>query len=162
MSFMNKLGSAASMAKWKADQQMRIVRTQNNIHDLENQVKAQKNSLAEAVLGLYAQGNLSEESLKTVCAAIGQLNSQIASVTESLHQIQAEQAPSENQPAPAAAAPAPVAAPSAAPSAAPVMINVAPAPAAAVVMVCPQCGQVLKGKFCPEHGVEGVPAPNQG
>jgi hypothetical protein len=156
MSFMNKLGSAAAMAKWKADQQMRIVRTQNNIHDLENQVKTQKNSLAEAVLGLYAQGNLNEESLKTVCAAIGQLNGQIASVTESLHQIQAEQAPSENQ------APAPMAAP------APIMINVAPAPApaaaapVAAVLVCPQCGQVLKGKFCPEHGVEGVPAPNQG
>jgi hypothetical protein len=149
MSFMNKLGSAASMAKWKADQQMRIVRTQNNIHDLENQVKAQKNSLAEAVLGLYAQGNLSEESLKTVCAAIGQLNGQIASVTESLHQIQAEQAPSENQAA-LVAAPMPMAA------------NVAPAAAPSAVLVCPQCGQVLKGKFCPEHGVEGVPAPNQG
>jgi hypothetical protein len=163
MSFMDKLGSAAALAKWKADQQMRIMRTQNNLRDLENQVKAQKETLGEAALQLYLQGGLSEPSLQQICVTIGQLQEQAAQVNAALHQIQAEQPPNEGQPAPA---PAPVAAvpvptyPAPTPYAQPAS-TVPPAVPAAVpspVLVCPQCGAVLKGRFCPEHGLEGVPA----
>lgn len=164
MSFMDKLGSAAAAAKWKADQQMRIMRVQNNIRDLENQVKTQKEALGEAALQLYAQGSLTDESLRQICVAIGQLKDQLVQVNANLHQIQAEQPPSENQPAPAPA-PAPVqAAPPSVPPAAPVYVPPAPAavaPAQAPVLVCPECGTVLKGRFCPEHGAEGIPAPTQ-
>ena len=165
MGFMDKLGSAANVAKWKADQQMRVMRAQNSIHDVEKQVNAQKATLADAALELYAQGALAEERLQEICAAIGQLNAQIATLTENLHQIQAEQPPSDGQPAAAAPAPAPAQfvtvpvptpAQAAAPTA-PLSPVSAPAPAAPVELVCPQCGQVLKGKFCPEHGVPGVP-----
>lgn len=161
MSFMDKLGSAAATAKWKADQQMRIMRAQNSIRDVENQVKTQKAALAETALQLYAQGALTEAPLVEACAAITQLTLQIGQLTETLRQIQAEQPPGENQPAPvpAPAAPAPTYA-SPAPAAAPVPT---PAPAAAVPaqparLVCPVCGMELAGRFCPEHGREGVPA----
>jgi hypothetical protein len=155
MSFVDKLGSAAAAAKWKADQQMRVMHVQNNIHELENQVKAQKTALADAAFGLYQQGQLADVSLQSICATIVQNNTQIGALTDNLRQIQAEQAPSENQPVPA---PAPVVTPPPAPaetSPFPTMVS-APAPAAPV-LVCPECGQVLKGKFCPEHGREGVP-----
>ncbi len=161
MGFMDKLGSAANTAKWKADQQMRLMRVQNSIHDLEKQVNAQKASLADAVLEIYAQGTLADERLKGICSAISQLDTQIAGLNENLHQIQAEQPPSEGQPAAVAPAPAPYTPPAPAPvqpaaDAVP-LAPVAAAPAAQVELVCPECGQVLKGKFCPEHGVAGVP-----
>jgi hypothetical protein len=164
MGFMDKLGSAANTAKWKADQQMRLMRVQNNVHDLEKQVNGQKATLADAVLELYAQGALADERLTGICAAIGQLDTQIAGLNENLHQIQAEQPPSENQPAAAVPAPAPYTPPAPAPvQAAEAVVPLTPvaaapaAPTAPVELVCPECGQVLKGKFCPEHGVAGVP-----
>ncbi|MCL4562315.1 MAG: hypothetical protein M1281_17100 [Chloroflexi bacterium] len=157
MGFMDKLGSAAATAKWKADQQMRVMRVQNNIRDLENQVKSQKMALGDTALGLYSQGSLAEEPLQQICAEIGRINEQVAQLNQNLRQIQAEQPPSENQPAsapaPAAYAPPPVPE-STAPATAPAP-DPAPQPA---VLVCPECGQVLKGRFCPEHGREGVPA----
>ncbi len=166
MGFMDKLGSAANVAKWKADQQMRVMRVQNSIHDVEKQVNAQKAALADSALALYAQGALAEDQLKAICGAIGQFQAQLAGLNENLRQIQSEQPPSEGQPAAAAPAPAPAAyvppAPMPAPAAAPAVPLTPvsqPAPAAPVELVCPECGQVLKGKFCPEHGVAGIPRP---
>ncbi len=160
MSFMDKLGSAAALAKWKAEQQVRIVRAQNAVHDLENQVKTQKASLADSVLDLYAQGVLTDPGLQQACAAITQLNVQVAQANEAVRQIQAEQPPSDN-PAPAPA-PSPTPAPAYAPPPAPVQTFTSPAPTPVAdtpaQLVCPECGQVLKGRFCPEHGREGVPA----
>jgi hypothetical protein len=158
MSFLDKLGPAAAAAKWKADQQMRVMRVQSSIHELENQVKTQKASLADSVMDLYQQGQLADASLQNLCAAIAQNNTQIGALTDNLHQIQAEQAPTEAQPAQAAAT-APV---TPAPAPIPNVVNAPaasaiPAPEAPVVLVCPECGQVLKGKFCPEHGREGIP-----
>ena len=92
-SFMDKVGSAAATAKWKADQQMRILKVQNSIKDLESKVKAKTADLGAAALELYKQGNLPVESLQEICANIGQLNDQIAQSTENLHQIQAEKQP---------------------------------------------------------------------
>jgi len=158
MSFLDKLGSAAAVAKWKADQQMRAMRVQNSIRDAEKQVTSQKSALADAALELYAQGSLAESSLAEICAAILQQNEQIRQLNENLERIQAEQPPSD---APAAPAPSPAAPPPAAaqPPAPPVQFFT-PAPAAQPAgLVCPECGQALRGRFCPEHGVEGVPAP---
>ena len=102
MGIMDKLGSAAAVAKWKADQQMRAMRVQNNIHDLENQVKNQKVALADKALELNTQGLLVEEPLRETCAHIDQLDGQIKELTVTLHQIQAEQPPSDNQQVPVA------------------------------------------------------------
>ncbi len=172
-SFMDKIGSAAALAKWKADQQMRVMRVQNSIHDLEKQVNAQNASLANTALALYAQGALSDEPLRHICATIADLTEQVRQSTENLHQIQAEQPPSDQPaqaqppapaapavpPAPAASTPTPFFTPPPAPAPTPVPTPAPmPAPAEqAIVLVCPQCGQVLKGKFCPDHGVPGVP-----
>lgn len=163
MSFLDKLGSAAAVAKWKADQQMRVMRAQNSIRDAEKQVASQKSALADAALDLYNQGSLAEDSLAGICAAILQQNEQIQLLNENLAKIQAEQPPSDT---PAAAAPAPQpAAPVPAPAApavqpAPPVQFFTPAPAPQpAALVCPECGQVLRGRFCPEHGVEGIPAP---
>jgi hypothetical protein len=92
-SFMDKVGSAASGAKWKADQQVRILKMQNNIHELENKVVTQTTALGKAAFELYKLGNLPAESLHELCANIGQLNEQIGQLTDNLHQIQAEKPP---------------------------------------------------------------------
>jgi hypothetical protein len=168
MGFMDKLGSAANAAKWKADQQMRVMRVQNSIHDLEKQVNTHKAALADTALELYTQDALTEERLGTICAAIRQLETQLGGLNDTLHQIQSEQPPSEGQaapapavaPAPIAAVPAPVVFVPTPVAASPLSPVAAPAPLPdpqPAVLVCPECGQVLKGKFCPEHGVAGVP-----
>ena len=154
-SFMDKIGSAAVAAKWKADQQMRVMRMQNSIHDLENQVKAQTTALGNAALALHAQGQLAEEALVEICAAIVKLNEKIAQSNETLRQIQAEQSPAEGGLAQVFATPAPSEVPVPEPVPAPA-VEPEPAPQP-VVLVCPECGQVLEGRFCPEHGVAGVP-----
>ena len=95
MGFMDKLGSAANTAKWKADQQMRIMKVQNSIRDVEKQVNAQKAALADSAMDLYTQGALADERLGAICVQIAQLNAQIAGLNENLHQVQSEQPPSE-------------------------------------------------------------------
>ncbi|HVN53557.1 MAG TPA: hypothetical protein VMT46_04440 [Anaerolineaceae bacterium] len=161
-SFMDKLGSAAALAKWKADQQVRVMRVQNQIHDLEKQVNAQNASLASTVMGLYSQGTLVDSSLREICAGIERLNEQVRQLNENLRQIQAEQPPSDQPAQPQAPASSPAPAPSAAPPVSfptPMATTWPPSATApqATVLVCPQCGQVLQGKFCPEHGLPGVP-----
>ncbi len=157
MGFMDKLGSAANTAKWKADQQMRIMKVQNSIRDVEKQVGAQKAALADCAFDLYNQGQLADERLGAICVQIIQLNAQIAGLNENLHQIQSEQPPSDNQAAVTPPAPAYVPAPAAPAYTPPAPVQPVQAAPQQAVLVCPECGQVLKGKFCPEHGVAGVP-----
>ena len=74
MPFQDKLAHAAAVAKWKADQQMRLLKSQNRVGEIEGQIRNQKASLADKALNLYAQGQLLEDDLKQVCDTIALLH----------------------------------------------------------------------------------------
>lgn len=155
MSLKDKFAQAATLTKWKADQQMRIMKSQNHLREIEGQMNSQKNELAEMALTLYQQGNLPQEELQPFCTAIAQLQGQIQEVQGEIEQIKQEQPP-DAQPAPVPA-PAATAIPDAFTVPSEPMIPASAPAAETVVLVCPQCGRELAGKFCPEHGVAGIP-----
>jgi len=141
MPIQESLSRAANAAKWKADQQMRLLKSQNQVRELEEQIKAQKARLADTALTLYTQQRLSEDELKEICAAIAQLHEQVRQQQMLQEATKNEQPPdrtySQTSP-PSAEQP------------------VAPKSGQ---LVCPTCGRILAARFCPEHGVEGVPVP---
>jgi hypothetical protein len=123
---------AANVVKWKADQQRRILSKQGEIRDVEAQIRDLKATLAEAVLELHDAGKLKEDALVKICEQIADHRSSITGKEEELEGIRREEAPEEPE-SPAV-----------------------PAGVETSGLVCPECGRALVGKFCPEHGVEGV------
>jgi len=144
MPLQERLSHAAAVAKWKADQQMRLFRIQNQISGLENKIRSQKALLADTALALYAQERLSEDELKQICAAIAQLHEQIRQ-QQQLQEAVRQERPPEPQ---AYSVSYPPSSPSPAPANEPTS-----------GLVCPQCGRSLAGRFCPEHGLEGIQKP---
>ena len=149
-SIMDKMSYATAVAKWKADQQVRIYRSQNSIRDLENQMRAQKATLAEATLSLYANHALTEEGLVSLCEQIYQIHAQIQDFNRAVEAIKQEQPPVD---------------PALYSSAYPSAINPSEGQTANLSetvlsgLVCPECGMALIGRYCPVHGKEGIP-PN--
>ncbi len=200
MGFQRRLSHMAAVTKWKADQQMRLMRSQSDVRELEGKLEAEKLALADAVLAAHAEGTLDTLDLPPLIGAVDELKAQIAAALVQLEAIKAEEPPEmegvapavpaapaqpveiEAQPVevelpPAAAAVAVAAVEVGTPPAEPAVVSppveigtppveptraasaVEAAPAAQPVLVCPECGRVLTGRFCPEHGLEGVPAP---
>jgi hypothetical protein len=77
MPFQDKIAHAAAVAKWKADQQMRLIRSQNQIGEIESRIRNEKSALADKTLALYSQEKLTEDDLKQICANIAVLHKQI-------------------------------------------------------------------------------------
>lgn len=148
---MDKMNHAAAVAKWKADQQVRIVRAQNSVREMENQVQSQKANIAEIILALYAKDALTEGQLIPLCQQISQIQSQIQSINQTIETTKQEQAPAD---------------PSLNSSAYQPTTNntigqtVDPSSSSSSGLVCPECGMALEGRFCPVHGKEGItPTP---
>jgi hypothetical protein len=135
MGFMDKVGNAANVAKWKADQQLRIIKKQGEIRDIENNFYRQKVALSEVVYSLFKNNQIVNEEVLNICSIIAQIEGQIQTEKQNVEAIKQEQPPIQvfEQP--------------------PEIINHSG-------LICPDCGQQLVGKFCPVHGVEGVPPPN--
>ena len=146
-SIKDKMNYAAAVAKWKMDQQVRIVRLQSSLHDLENQVRAQKATLAEATLSLYAQHALTEGELTRLCDQISQIHAQIQNTNQTIEATKQEQPPAD---------PALYSStyPPAVDSSTDQAVNTSALPLSG--LVCPECGMALVGRFCPVHGKEGV------
>lgn len=136
MSLKDKVTHATAVTKWKADQQMRLLKSQNQVGTFESQVRTKKAELADTVLKLYTQERLGEEELLGICREIDQIHEQILEQRKLQELIKQEQSPqfasyssfSTAQPGSG--------------------------------LVCPQCGISLVGRFCPEHGVEGIQPGN--
>lgn len=143
MPFQDKLVHAAAVAKWKADQQMRLIKSQGRVGEIEGQIRNQKAALADKALNLYAQAQLLEDDLKIICDNIASLHEQIKD-QQSLQETIRSERPPERQ---AYSANYPPAQP----------IDLQPESMSG--LICPQCGRALVGRFCPEHGVEGITPP---
>lgn len=130
MGFMDKVGNAANVAKWKADQQVRIIKKQGEIRDIEGNVYRQKAILAEVVLALFKNNQIENPEIKNVCNLIAQLDNQILIAKQEIELMKQEQPPA--------------------------LTYERPPELVLSGLVCPVCEEQLIGKFCAVHGVEGV------
>jgi hypothetical protein len=146
-SLMDKMTHAAAVAKWKADQQVRIMRAQNSVREMENQVRSQKADIAEITLALYAKDALTEGQLIPLCQQISQIHSQIQSINQTIEAIKQEQAPADPSLNSSAYQPA---------TNNSIGQTVDPSSPSLSGLVCPECGMALVGRFCPVHGKEGI------
>jgi hypothetical protein len=145
MPLQDRIAHATAVAKWKADQQLRLLKSQNRISDVEGQIKAQKADLAEKTLALYAQEQLMEDELKRICADIAVLYEQIKEQQSLQEAIRRERSPEQQVSQPTY----------------PPVPNSESQAGSPSGLVCPQCGRSLVGRFCPDHGVEGVEPPQK-
>ena len=140
MSIQDRLTHAAAVAKWKADQQSRLLKTQGLIRDIENKIKIQKAQLADAALRLYKQEQLADDELNRICASIATFHDQKEEHLKSQENIKNENPPELSK----------------------YSSDYPPSQGEFIVedtlgLVCPQCHRKLVGRFCPEHGIEGIP-----
>jgi hypothetical protein len=126
--------------KWKADQQMRLYNLHRTITQKEDSIKAQKARLADAAVKLYYDNQMTDEPLKAICL-------QIQATFNEIEDLKAQEEATRNEKPPESL--------SAYSSNDPSRYTEYP-PVGAGALVCPVCGRELRGKFCPDHGVEGV------
>ncbi|MCC6569921.1 MAG: hypothetical protein IT315_11870 [Anaerolineales bacterium] len=97
MPFQDKITHAANVAKWKADQQMRLFKSQSRISEIESQIRTEKSALADKTLILYAQKQLAEDDLKRICANIAVLHGQIIEQQRLQEAAKKEQPPEQQE-----------------------------------------------------------------
>lgn len=148
-SIKDKMAYATTVTKWKVDQQVRIMRAQNSVHELENQIRAQKAVLADTTLSLFANHKLVEEELISMCEKISQIHAQIQHTNQTIGAIKQEQPPAN--PILYSSAYPPTVNPSVRQE-----VDVSSLPLSG--LVCPECGMALVGRFCQVHGKEGIPS----
>ncbi len=95
MPLQDKIAHAADIAKWKADQKIRLFKSQSRISEIENKIRAEKSALADKTLSLYAQGQLAEDKLRQICAFISALHGQIIEQRNLQEAIRSEHAPEQ-------------------------------------------------------------------
>lgn len=157
-SLSDRLSQAANTASWKVDQQIRLNGAQTRARGLEDQIQMEKLRLADLVLSLAAQNNLSMETVKDALAAVYYLGDQLNAVYREIEAIKAETPPVT---APRVPTPPPGYVPQGYPPPPPAYAPPAPmtpAPAQAGNLVCPKCGAPVAVRFCEQCGTEGVPA----
>jgi hypothetical protein len=116
---------------------MRLFKSQNRIGEIETQIRAEKAVLADKTLVLYGQEQLVEEELREICAGIASFHELIKEQQSLQEAIRSERPPEQGA----------------------YSSTYPPTPAQTETisgLVCPQCNRPLVGRFCPDHGVEGV------
>jgi len=131
MPLLDKFSHAAAVTKWKADQQMRLLKIQNQINEIEQAIRGEKSKLADTAISLFAQENLLNDELKEICTRISQYHDQIKEKQRYQDAIKQERPPEYVEYSP----------------------NVSETKTG---LFCPECGRELVGKYCPDHGLEGV------
>jgi hypothetical protein len=132
MKLRDRMEHAANVVKWKADQQRRILAKQGEIRDVEGEIRTLKSNLAQTAVELYEAGQLKDKSLLEICEQIAYNQTEISAKEDELEVIRNEEPPEEPESPPI------------------------PEGVETSGLVCPECGRALVGKFCPEHGAEGV------
>jgi hypothetical protein len=136
MSISDKFSRFSASARWKADQQIKLLRIQNEIHVLENQIKSKKSKLAETALVIFSKDKLGELELIEICEQINNLLAETVEKNKMLEAIKMEKNPEF-----------------------PTDLNSYStiSPGNFSGLVCPKCGKQLMRSHCPEHGEKGVP-----
>jgi RNA polymerase subunit RPABC4/transcription elongation factor Spt4 len=139
MSIFDKAKQGVDVAKFKADQLLRVNKVQNEIGALRRDILGVREKVAEAVVQLHKQGPLSYPEVEDLCLKIDQLEAQIAEKDAQVAAIRAEQPPV------------------AAVAAGVVAATVAGQPTAA----CPHCRTAvpIDAAFCPNCGQQIPPRP---
>jgi len=95
-----KIKHAATVAKWKADQQKRLMESNSLIGRLKNEVRNHKFTMADKALSLYEEEQLSEDELKGICDDILDLEKKIAEQASFQRDIKNEQSPEQHSGSP--------------------------------------------------------------
>jgi len=138
MPIKDDMNNLADKAKWKANQQMRLINLHNNITQHEGNIKVQKAHLADAAVKLFYDNQLNDETLRSMC-------SQIQATFNEIDNLKAQEIAVRNEKPPENV--------SNYSAGNPVAVEVAGTTSG---LVCPKDGRELRGKFCPEHGIPGV------
>lgn len=132
------------VAKFKAEQLMRVNRVQNEIGGLRGEIQGVRNKIADDVIELHKQTALSHAALDELCAQIDQFEVRIAEKEKEIEDIRAEQPPEATKASPAQAPES---------EASQQVIDAEPV-AASSNHKCVNCGAALQAdaEFCPECG----------
>jgi hypothetical protein len=138
----DRMKQAASEAKFKADQLLRVQRVQNEIGGINQQMRSVSDKIASVVLDLYQRGALPVPELGELCAQVDGLRAQVAQKEAQVAAIKAEQfqaAAPPPPPPPQTYAPPPP-----------------PAPAPVATKECPNCHAALPvtAVFCTSCGTK--------
>lgn len=137
MSLKNRLSYAAAVAKWKTDQQLKLVRSQNKVRDIENRIGSLKTELGEITFQLLSEGQSLHEDLNPTYESIVGLGRQIEEQQVSQDEIKNEDPPRR-----------------------PASLDES-IPISKDKLICPECNKPIVGVYCPKHGVEGIPFVNE-
>jgi ssDNA-binding Zn-finger/Zn-ribbon topoisomerase 1 len=124
----DRIKHAKNVAEWKVSQTKRIMDTQGKINDFQKQISRKMQVLSESAYNLHALEKLENDELLKICREIDAIHQAIQRTEAEIETIRNEQSPEILE------------------SAKMVLSG----------LICPKCGKDLAGKFCPEHGVEGV------
>ena len=167
MSIFDKAKQGVDVAKFKADQLLRVNKVQNEISALRRDILGVREKVAEAVVVLHKQGPLAYPEVEELCVKIDEIETQIAEKDAQLVAIRAEQPPVA-----AGAAAAAVAAGQATAACphchAPVPVDAAFCPNCGQHIPprpkCAKCGYLLgaEAMFCPNCGQRVEREPDSG
>lgn len=145
---LDRLRHATDVAKFKADQLLRVNRVQAEISNIRREVQVIRDQIASAALELHRSGSLQHVEIEQLCGAIDRLNAQIIERESLVAAIQAEQPPLAAATVTYAAT-APAVQPSVQATSRPTRI-------------CPHCGfgAPLHAAFCPNCG-KSLPAVSE-
>lgn len=123
----DRLRRTTDVAKFKADQLLRVNRVQNEIYTLQREIDQVRARTAALTYELHQQGRLKQEELTALCQTIDQYNAQIGEKNAQIAAIRAEQ---------------------------PVLPVVAAQALAQATLPCPHCHQPVRtdAAFCPHCG----------
>jgi RNA polymerase subunit RPABC4/transcription elongation factor Spt4 len=144
----DRIKKEANIAKFKAEQMMRVQGVQNEIATINQQVNGVKDRIAGKVLELRQNGPLGLPEIDELCATIEGLQAQIAQKEAHVNAIRAEQPPQSGAPAPQQAYPPQPGYPP-------------PPPAAPAAKICPNCQTNVPAPamFCTSCGYNFQQAP---
>jgi rubredoxin len=140
----DRIKKEANIAKFKAEQMLRVQGVQNDIASINQQVNGAKDRIAGKVMELRQNGPLGIPEIDELCASIEGLQAQIAQKEAQINAIRAEQAPGSGTPITQ-----------------PVYPPAQPAVPAAATKPCPNCQTAVPAAamFCTSCGYNFHQAP---
>ena len=99
MPLMDNLKRGVDVAKFKADQLMRVNRVQGEVSNLRRDIQGVREKIANAVVQLHKQNALAHPELEEMCGTIDQFEAQIAEKEAQIAAIKAEVPPQSPAPA---------------------------------------------------------------